>query len=131
MNESNARLLNAIETASADIESAALRGKRYSATELSALQTNDDWTLKGATAALTMGHLYSARGSGIPTSISRKVRDAQALLVDLNKGKQVFNDSGAIDAGLPKASVISASTRKQLDMVSDSDYFPTRRDQTF
>ena len=124
--ESNTILLNAIERASADVQSYALRGGRYSASELDNLQTADDWSLKGLVVDLAVGYAFRRRGI-IPPDSQEQYEKALATLEDLRDGKQVFNDTGAIAAGKPSAVVITSTERSKLDLVADSPFFPPRR----
>lgn len=127
VDETNARLLNAIERGSSDVQSSALRGGRYSSDDLDALKTADDWTMKGLVADLATRYLYESRGGSAPEDVQRRFRDADAALEDLRQGRQVFNDSDAIGAGVPEVAIMNAGQRARLHMVSDTEYFPRER----
>ena len=67
----NTKIKTALEHASSDIEAHALRGLRYNAADLSALQAAGDMTLVGLTADLTLFHLVTRRGGRTPSGCSR------------------------------------------------------------
>lgn len=124
----NVEIKNAVKRASAMVESAVLRGSRYTLAELAALQTADDWSLKGLVAELTLAKLYERRPGTIPQDTKDMLTKARDKLELLQKGERIFNDAGAKDAGTPKVVVLSATDRsdRQLNMVSDQPYFPSR-----
>ena len=129
VDESNAILLNAIERASAIVQSFALAAGLYTATDLTDLQTADDWSLKGLVAAIAMGKLFDRRTTVPPESIQRAIDSADETLKSIRKGRRVFNDADAIDAGKPSVVIISPTTRARLNLVSDQPFFPTRQRQ--
>lgn len=129
VDESNAKILNAIERASADVESYALRGQRYSLTDLSDMKADDDWTLKGLVAALAMKKMYARRGGVMPDAIRDAANEATQSLTDLVEGKQVFSNAGAQAAGRPSIHILSSHERGWLGLASDQDFFPQRQTQ--
>lgn len=124
VNESNTILLNAIERASADVESYALRGERYSATDLTDLQTADDWTLKGLVADVAIYYAAGRRAGMLPDVVQEKIEAARRTLEDLRDGKKIFNDASSIAAGKPKVSITGPGRRENLGMVSTEPFFP-------
>lgn len=120
---------NAIERASAMVESGALRGGRYSLADLAALKTADDWSLKGLVAELTIGKLYERRPGTIPQDMKDMLRTAHEKIEALEKGDRIFNDAGAIVSGKPKVVLLSRFERQQLNMVADQPFFPPRIEQ--
>ncbi|QDP48618.1 MAG: hypothetical protein Unbinned97contig1000_3 [Prokaryotic dsDNA virus sp.] len=127
----NSVVTNAIEKASAEVESYALRGGLYTTTHLSSLQSSDDWSLKTLVSTLTMKHLFRGKTGQIPPDMIAMVAEATATLEELREGKRVFNLDVAHNAGKAKAFVVSASVRGNLNMPSDSKYFPTRITQKY
>jgi len=127
VDENNAKLLNAIERASADVESHALRGGRYSSTDLTDLQTADDWTLKGLVARLAIYYVYRRRGGPIPPDVESDRSSAKLDLEALRDGKMIFSDAGAIGAGRARPRIVSSGIRGELHLASDEPYFPQRR----
>ena len=127
----NSVVTNAIEKASAEVESYALRGGLYTTTHLSSLQSSDDWSLKTLVSTLTMKHLFRGKTGQIPPDMIAMVAEATATLEELREGKRVFNLDVAHSAGKAKAFVVSASVRGNLNMPSDSKYFPTRITQKY
>lgn len=125
VSETNAVVLNAIERASADVESYALRGGRLSAADLTSLVDADDWTLKGIVAALAVAHLYRRRGRSMPEDVRSAFENASKSLKDLDAGRQVFNLAASIKAGKPATSVVSVNTRADMRFVSDQPFFPS------
>lgn len=124
-------LLNCIERASADVESYVLRGGRYTLTDLTDLQTDDDWTLKGLVADLATGYLYQIRGGQIPDSAKDRQDRGRETLQELAKGGRIFRDTSAISAGTAQVSIITTDQRARSNLVSDGPNFPpTRQVQT-
>jgi phage gp36-like protein len=129
---SNVPLMTAIQRASSDVESYAMRGGRYSRADLEALLTAEDTTLIGLVADLVLFHLISRRGGDLPTAVLERVQFARNQLKALAKGEWIFGkDDDSPDAGQPKISVIDLGQRLNLDMVSDSPFFPSRRTRTY
>jgi len=122
----NSTVTNAIEKASSEVESYALRGGLYTSTNLSDLQTSDDWALKTLVSTLTMKHLFRGKTGQIPPDMIAMVGEATATLEELREGKRVFNLSTTHDAGKAKAFIISSNVRSNLNMPSDGMNFPRR-----
>jgi len=123
---SSAVALNAIEKASAEVESYAKRGGIYTTGNLTDLKTADDWALKSLVSTLTMKHLFRGKTGNIPPDMAAMVAEATQTLEDLRDGKRVFNLDEAHSAGKAKAFIISSSVRGNLNMPSDSKFFPDR-----
>ena len=123
---SSAVALNAIEKASAEVQSYAMRGGIYSTQNLTDLQTADDWSLKSLVSTLTMKHLFRGKTGNLPPDMAAMVAEATQTLEDLREGKRVFNLDSTHTAGQAKLFVISANIRGNLNMPSDSRYFPDR-----
>ena len=123
---SSAVALNAIEKASAEVESYAKRGGIYTTDNLSDLQTADDWALKSLVSTLTMKHLFRGKTGNLPPDMSAMIAEATQTLEELRDGNRVFNLGEAHTAGQAKAFVISSNVRGNLNMPSDSKFFPTR-----
>lgn len=124
--ESNSIITTALNRASSEIRSYAMRGERYTEVNLDALYADEDWMLIGLCCDLAMGHVFSRRGGVMPPDIKDKVTGAQAMLEALKDGANVFNVPGNIEAGKVSVSVISPSARGQLGLLADSPYFPNR-----
>lgn len=131
VNESNAILLNAIERASGEIESKSLKGGRYTKSDLSTLQSSDDWILKGLVATLAMKYLYARRAGEVPSAIATMVSDAEEQADELKDGKSIFDHDASKTAGKISISVIDENTRGRIHMAADSEYFPRRPTQTY
>jgi len=127
----NSTVTNAIEKASAEVQSFALRGGLYSAENLASLQSDDDWTLKTLVATLTMKHLFRGKTGNIPPDMQAMVAEASQTLEELRDGKRVFNFTTNHTAGKAKVHVIGVSTRGNLNMPSDSRFFPDRITRKF
>ena len=123
---SSAVALNAIEKASSEVESYAKRGGLYTTENLTDLQSDDDWALKSLVSTLTMKHLFRGTTGNLPPDMAAMVAEATQTLEDLRDGQRVFNLDNVIAAGKAKAYVISSSVRGNLNMPSDSKFFPTR-----
>lgn len=124
-------LLNAIERGSADIESHALRGGRYTLTNLADLVADDDWTLKSLTADMAIAHLFMRRGGTPPPSIENRIEQARKDLEDMRDGREIFNSGDHIAAGKAKAVILTDAQRARLNMVSDREYFPRRQQRLY
>jgi len=125
----NSVTTNAIEKASAEVESFALRGGLYTTTNLSDLQTADDWSLKGLMASLTMKHLFRGKGTDAPPDIVAMIGEATETLNDLRDGKRVFNLSTVHDAAKAAVKIVNITDRGRMGMISDGENFPNRQDQ--
>tara|TARA_R110000824_G_scaffold35878_3_gene111921 strand:+ start:247 stop:741 length:495 start_codon:yes stop_codon:yes gene_type:complete len=128
---SNAAVANAIEKASAEIQSYALRGNRYTAGNLDTIHDADDWTLKGLCSTLTMKHLFRGKAAAAPPDVVAMIGEATATLESLGDGKRIFNFDTAASSGKASISIISNQTRGYIGMVSDSAFFPTRQDRKY
>ncbi len=126
INPSNEILMTAIERASADVESAVLKSRRYTIEDLQALQANDDWTLKGIVADLAVAHLYQRRGTAMPDAWQRAADRAEAQLEALRTGREIFTDDAAAAAGEPRPRTFTSTARSNLGIISDTPYFPGR-----
>lgn len=124
VDEDNAIITNAIERASAKVESFALRGGRYSEADLAALQADDDWKLKGLVASIAISFLFRRRAGQAPPDIEKEIEAANKDLDDLRDGKTIFRDDGAIAAGKATAAVLSSGSRGRLGLVADGPFFP-------
>ena len=129
--ESNAVALNAIEKASGEIQSYALRGERYTSENLDTIYAADDWSLKGLCATLTVKHLFRGKATSAPPDVQAMIDEATATCEALGKGERVFNLSTAASAGKAAVKVVNNATRGRINMVSDSEYFPTRQDRAY
>lgn len=121
---SDAIVDNAIERASADVESVALKGGRYTLDSLAALQTADNWALKGLVADLALLKLYERRGT-TPDDMKGKARDIASKMKQLDSGFFIFGTDPQA-SGRMDIKVLSSHTRGRLGMVSDSEFFPRR-----
>ena len=128
---SNTIVANAIEKASAEIQSYALRGERYTSDNLDTIHTADDWSLKGLCAALTIKHLFRGKATSAPPDVTAMIEEATATCEALGKGERVFNLGTVASAGKAAVKVVNNATRGRINMVSDSEYFPTRQDRAY
>ena len=128
---SNAAVANAIEKASAEIQSYALRGDRYTADDLDTIHDADDWTLKGLCSTLTMKHLFRGKAATAPPDVVAMIGEATTTLESLGDGKRIFNYATTADAGKAKVSIVSTQTRAYIGLVSDAPFFPQRRDRAY
>ena len=131
MNESNAIALNAIEKASAEIESYALRGGIYTSGDLTTIQSNDDWTLKSLCSTLSVKHLFRGKATSAPPDVVAMIAESKETLEALSSGKRIFNYDNAVTGGKAAVKVMRNQTRGQINMVSDSDFFPDRPDRVY
>jgi len=122
----NSVVTNCIEKASAEVQSYALRGERYTSANLTALQSADDWSLKSLVATLTMKHLFRGKSADMPRDMEVMVGEATLTLEELREGKRVFDLETAHSAGKAGINIISATVRGLMNTPSDSVYFPPR-----
>lgn len=127
IDDSNPIIRTAIEQASAEVERNALTGRRYSLDRLTALQSDGDATLQSLVAWLAIGFLYDRRGGSAPDSVARRIMSSREQLSDLSKGAQVFKDNAAQRSGLPDFVVLTTVQRGNLNLPSDSRFYPPRR----
>ena len=127
----NSVTANAIEKASAEVETYALRGGFYTTTNLTDLQTADDWALKGLVATLAMKFLYLGKTGNMPPDMDQATAKAEQMLEDLRAGKRVFNLDTVHAAGRASPHVVSMSVRGQINAASDQRFFPQRRTRQF
>ena len=120
----NANLEAAVQRASSDVESYARRGERYTATDLSDLQTAGDTTLIGLVADLTVFHLANRRAGDLSPAVIAMGQDAHRTLKAMANGDRIFGmDTGAESSGTAEAKIISRSVRGNIGMVSDLPFF--------
>jgi phage gp36-like protein len=129
--ESNTVVLNAIEKASAEIQSYALRGNRYTADNLDTIKTDDDWTLKGLCATLTVKHLFRGKATQAPADIVQMIEEAKGLCEALGSGDRIFNFDTAASGGKAAVKIISAHNRGRFSLASDQQFFPERLDRKY
>ena len=121
----------AILRAGEEVASAATRSNTYSTTDLDDLATANNGMLEGLVADLSLCFLFERRGGDVPETVKAKAVRAQASLSDLRDGKRVFANDVNRAAGLPSVSVVSIQARGNLGMVSDTSFFPVRRDRIY
>lgn len=122
----------AVERASSDVESYARRGERYTEADLQALQTAEDVTLIGLVADLALYNLAIRRGGDISTAIQQRGDRAHQALKDLASGVRIFaKDSGAEGSGTATAEIVPIGDREQMNLPSDSEFFPPAPDRLY
>jgi hypothetical protein len=129
--ESNTVILNSIEKASAEIQSYALRGNRYTADNLDTIKDDDDWTLKGLCATLTVKHLFRGKATQAPADIVQMIEEGKEICEALGSGGQIFNFDQAVSGGEASVVLIPSNTRGQLRLASDQQFFPDRLDRKY
>lgn len=131
MTTANEKIQTAIERASEDVQMAATVGERYTTDDLDTLKTDDRWALKGLVADLAAYRLLTRRMADVPEALRESFRLANEQLKALRDGDAVFPIDSARAAGKPAISIISAAQRGNLNMVSDSEFFPERNVKKF
>ena len=128
---SNTILTEALLRGGEEVASAATRSQAYTVTELETLATDGNALLRGLVADLALCYLFERRGGEVPESVKAKANRAQQMLGDLRDGRRVFAVDANREAGTAAISVITASARGSLTLVSDSPFYPTRKTQTY
>lgn len=127
----NTILTEALLRGGEEVASAATRSQAYTVTELETLATDGNALLRGLVADLALCYLFERRGGEVPESVKAKANRAQQMLGDLRDGRRVFAVDANRQAGTASISVITASARGSLTLVSDSPFYPTRKTQTY
>jgi hypothetical protein len=127
----NTILTEALLRGGEEVASAATRSQAYTVIELEALATDGNALLRGLVADLALCYLFERRGGDVPESVKAKANRAQGMLSDLRDGRRVFAVEANRASGTATVSVILPSTRGSLHMVSDSQFYPARRSQTY
>ncbi len=125
LDATDANIANAIERASAQLESKALSGGRYTLALLAAEQAADNWILKGLVAALAMGLMYQRRGA-IPEEFRGTWKMAQGQLKDLATGVRILGgETGDVGAGKVGIEVTTDQQNVELGLNAQiSEFFP-------
>lgn len=129
VSDANAVLMAAIRRASSDVESHALRGGRYSSTDLATACTDGDATLIGLTCDLAIAQIFARRAGVLPDVVKERFDAAKRTLGDLRDGRQVFAKVGSAAsaaAGTGDLTVISEAARGRMALASDSPFYPVR-----
>lgn len=124
---SNTIIMAALTRASHEIQSFALRGGVYTETDLDNLQAATNWLLIGLTCDIAIGILMARRGGGFAEAIRDRMDKANSILVGLRQGDRVFPIESTLEASRPKLSIMSQQQRGALNMVADSEFFPSRK----
>lgn len=124
---SNTIIMAALTRASHEIQSFALRGGVYTETDLDNLQAATNWLLIGLTCDIAIGILMARRGGAFAEAIRDRMDKANSILVGLRQGDRVFPIESTLEASRPKLSIMSQQQRGALNMVADSEFFPSRK----
>jgi hypothetical protein len=95
----NTRLLRFLSRASAEVEAIALKGGRYSVTDLSGLTGNSAEFLSGIVCELVMMYLFERKKMYKPEMLETLKKSAAEKLKLLGDGDNVLNLPLVIDAG--------------------------------
>jgi hypothetical protein len=121
----------ALLRAGEEVAAAATRSNAYTVAELEGLATDGNALLRGLVADLALCFLFERRGGDVPESVKAKAERANVHLSDIRDGKKVFAVDGNRNAGTATVDVISSAVRGSLGMVSDSSFYPSRRNQQY
>jgi phage gp36-like protein len=123
------RVEAALADASADIDAALLSTKRYTRTQLDALQATPDPFLRMLCVDLALGRMYATRGRGMPDGHQTIFDSASERLADLRHGKITLELDAAIEAGIGGISRVLPSSRVYQYRISDRPLYPDDRGQ--
>ena len=129
VNSGNTILVAAIQRASSDIEASALRGGRYTSTDLATAVTDGDMTLVGLTCDLALAQLFGRRAGVLPEDVKDRRDRAMRTLQELREGKIIFAKVASVataQAGVGDLTVINEAVRGNLNLAADSPFYPQR-----
>jgi hypothetical protein len=132
VSDANAILAGALERASYEVRTYALRGGQYSSADLDSLQSAGDKTLVGLVCDIAVAILLARRMREVPEAMRMQLARANDTLAALRDGKVIFTGSTDIagtkaDAAQATIGIVSASQRGSMRMASDQPFFPPRR----
>lgn len=124
----NPVLLQALEDASGDVDTALLTGGRYTPDQLASLAGNSLAKLQRIVAELAMYYLIARRPTSDPERFEMLNKIRESHLEPLRKGENVFNLTPQIEAGQPSADGPSTLDLQNLNLVRDRvlHYYPRR-----
>lgn len=114
----------ALADASAEIDRAALYGKRYTLDDLALLGTAEDPTLKRMACDLAMGLLYARRGRGVPDGHQEMIDATRDALEDLRAGRHILPLDPQINAQTVSVYRPSRTELRRLDPFATSPIYP-------
>lgn len=121
---SNTLVASALNRASYEVESFALRGNIYTQIDLDDLQTAEDWMLAGLVCDLALGILVGRRVGSYSDAVKERLGRASATLADLRDGKRVFRLAKAASAGIPSLEAPSVIALAVTGLFYNSAFFP-------
>lgn len=122
----DANLETALEDASGEILSAAMRGERYSEADLAGLTGNGLAFLERLTADLAIYFLVLRRGKNL-AEYPQATRARETLDL-LEKGKRIFAIDEAADKGHAQPGILDTNILLQQNHITDTNrMFPVRR----
>lgn len=127
----NARVTDALASASGAVEAAVLVAGRYTPADLASLTGNSQAYLIQLTCDIAMAYVY-ARKPGYSVDDFKAAMELQDVHLDrLRKGENIFNLAAPIDAGLPDVTLPTAQSVTNLKLIRDlaRNYYPARVNQ--
>lgn len=113
-------LLWALGSASGEVETATMAGRRYGVADLAALDGNGRARLEKLVADLAIGILIRRRA--VPSELPPQVREAEDALQHLRDGARVLPFRESADAGHAVSARMSPLQRAQANYLSDRLY---------
>lgn len=126
--DTDPNLLQALEDASGEVDSAVLVAKIYSTAELATLTGNSLALLKRITCEVAMAFLFARRPKYDEDGYDKALERCNKWLDRLRKGERVFDLEPQQDAGLPSVDGPSAVDYSRMNLLVDrtKGYYPAR-----
>lgn len=119
----------ALDTASGEIDSAVMRGQRYTATDLAGLTGHSLALLKSLCCKLAFWNLWERRPSwGDPDQFETTRQQARGVLKELKTGEAIFDIEKVKDAGNISSQSMTRMQVEGLNLMRDrlGKFFPPR-----
>jgi phage gp36-like protein len=126
--DANGIIAAALETASGEVESACLRGKRYTVTDLAGLTGNSQALLKHLTCKIAFWLLWERRPVWDQDQYEQAKNAPRGMLDQLKRGESIFEVAAVETAGNPSVTGPTRADLSRLNLIRDRmhRYYPDR-----